>query len=95
MTFAESSLAHALVVLEDLRAVPGVVQVQIIQEDLRCFVLRVVCAGDTDWGQANQRLDAAMRIVFGNDISLGTERLDSIPSEPGGKVRAVISRYRQ
>src|SRR5712691_10321525 len=92
LALPDGQVAHALVVLEDLRAVPGVVQVQIIQEDLRCFVLRVVCAGDTDWGQANQRLDAAMRIVFGNDISLGIERLDAIPSEPGGKVRAVISR---
>ncbi len=95
LVLPDGQVAHALVVLEDLRAVPGVVQVQIIQEDLRCFVLRVVCAGDTDWGQANQRLDAAMRSLFGNDISLGIERLDSIPSEPGGKVRAVISRCRQ
>ena len=95
LVLPDGQVAHALIVLEDLRAVPGVVQVQIIQEDLRCFVLRVVCAGDTDWGQANQRLDAAMRSLFGNDISLGIERLDSIPSEPGGKVRAVISRCRQ
>jgi len=95
LALPDGQVAHALVVLEDLRAVPGVVQVQIIQEDLRCFVLRVVCAGDTDWGQANQRLDAATRILFGNDISLGIERIDSIPSEPGGKVRAVISRCRQ
>jgi phenylacetate-CoA ligase len=87
-------VAHALAVLEDLRAVPGAVQVQLIQEDLRCFALRVVCAAAADWGQVQRSLDAVMRMMFGQDIALGMERLDVIPPEPGGKVRAVISRCR-
>jgi phenylacetate-CoA ligase len=95
LVLPDGQVAHALVVLEDLRAVPGVVQVQIIQEDLNCFMLRVVCAGDTGWGQVQRSLDAVMRMLFGKDISLGIERLDTISSEPGGKVRAVISRCPQ
>ena len=88
-------VGHALVVLEDLRAVPGVVQVQIVQEELRGFVLHVVCAPDTDWPLAARRLATAMYAIVGNDASLTIRRLDVISPEPGGKVRAVISRCRR
>lgn len=88
-------VAHALFVLEDLQAVPGVVQVQVIQEDLRRFVLHVVCASDSEWGGICQDLDAALRKMLGNEIFLTIERVDTIPPEPGGKIRAVISRCRQ
>lgn len=92
LTLPGGQVAHALAMLEDLQTVPGVVQVQVLQEDLRCFILRVVCATDIDWGQTHRRLDAALRKTLGNDISLEIQRLEAIPSEPGGKVRAVISR---
>jgi phenylacetate-coenzyme A ligase PaaK-like adenylate-forming protein len=92
LVLPEGQVAHALAVLEDLRAVPGVVQVQVLQEDLRRFILRVVCATAIDWRQTRQRLDAALRRTLGNNISLEIQRLDVIPPEPGGKVRAVISR---
>lgn len=87
-------VAHALVVLEDLRAVRGVVQVQVVQEDLRRFVLRTVCAADADWTQACQGLEMALRRTVGRDAWVAIERLDAIPPELGGKVRAVVSRYR-
>ncbi|MGH8008124.1 MAG: phenylacetate--CoA ligase family protein, partial [Candidatus Binatia bacterium] len=40
---------HALVVLAPLHHVPGVIQVQLIQEDLQRFSLRVVCVGAVEW----------------------------------------------
>jgi phenylacetate-CoA ligase len=86
-------VAHALVVLEDLQTVPGVVQVQLIQEDLRRFVLRVVCASGIDWRRTCQRLDAALRLTIGTDISLEIQRREALPPEPGGKIRAVISHF--
>jgi phenylacetate-CoA ligase len=88
-------VSHALVVLQGLRTVPGVVQLQLIQDDLRRFVLRAVCTDAVDWQRACHRLDAALRAMVGDDVVLKMERVDVIRAEPGGKVRAVISHCRQ
>lgn len=95
LVLPEGQVAHALFVLEDLRAVPGVVQVQVIQEDLHRFVLRVVCANDCEWERTRQDLDGALRKTLGNHLLLTIEQVDAIPCEPGGKIRAVISRCRR
>ena len=94
LVLPDGRLIHALVVQAPLHRAPGVIQVQLIQEDLRRFVLRVVCASDTDWQRAQQHLDSTMHATFGNDIALEIERLDTISPEPGGKIKAVISYYR-
>lgn len=88
-------MIHSLVVMEKLQSVPGVVQVQLVQEDLHRFLLRTVCTGNTDWRQACQQLDEALRGLLGDDLSLTIERVAAIAPEPGGKVRAVISHYRR
>jgi len=85
---------YSLADLQELEMTPGLVQMQFIQEDLRRFVLRVIYVGETEWGQVRQRLDTALRTLHGSDIALTIERVEAIPPEPGGKVRAVISRYR-
>ena len=85
---------HSLVVLRPLFRVPGLVQVQVIQEELRRFRLRVVCADGTDWQLAQQQLHVAMHAMLGPDIVVESERFDAIPPEPSGKVRAVVSRCR-
>ena len=81
--------------LEELRTVPGVVQVQLIQEDLRRFLLRAIGVGERDREQARQGLGVALRSTLGSDIALEIEWVDVIPPEPGGKVRAIISRCRK
>lgn len=90
----DGRLLLSLVVLQELQVVSGLVQIQVVQEDFRRFVLRIVYAGDTDWAQVRQRLDTAMRALCGNDITLAIEQVETISPEPGGKVRAVISRCR-
>ncbi len=85
-------MIHSSVLLGSIRAVPGVVQVQLIQEELRRFLLRAVCTGGADWEQIHQGLDAALRSILGDDISVAIELVDTIPPESGGKVRAAISR---
>jgi phenylacetate-CoA ligase len=83
---------HSLTLLSGLQAVPGVVQVQVAQEELRRFLLLAVCTGETDWDQARRDLGTAMRSVLGDDIALEARRVEAIPPGRSGKVRAVISR---
>jgi phenylacetate-CoA ligase len=86
-------LIHSLAVLAPLHRIPGVIQVQLIQEELRRFLLRVVGVG-LDRQQARLGLEAALCATLGDDISLAIEWVDVIQPEPGGKVKAVISRFR-
>ena len=84
---------HSLVLTQRLQPLPGVAQIQLCQEELRRFTLSAVCTGSADWSQLRGQLDIKLRAVLGNDISLNLRRVDVIPPEAGGKVRAVISRY--
>ncbi len=84
---------HSLVLTQRLQPLPGVAQIQLCQEELRRFTLSAVCTGSADWSQLRGQLEMKLRAVLGNDISLDLRRVDVIPPEAGGKVRAVISRY--
>ncbi len=90
----DGSVSHPLAFLYRIQAVPGVIQVQLIQEELRRFLLRVVCPSEADWAAALPQIKAASSHALGRDVDLRTERVDRIPVEPGGKVRAVVSRLR-
>lgn len=90
----DGQLVHSLVVLAPLHRVPGVIQVQLVQEALQHFLLRAVGVGEIDREQARRGLEAALGATLGNDISVAIEWVDAIPPEPGGKVRAAISRCR-
>lgn len=90
----DGQLIHSLVLLAPLHRVPGVIQVQLIQETLQHFFLRVVGIGALDREQARRGLEAALGATLGSDISVEIEWVDAIPPEAGGKVRAAISRCR-
>ena len=83
---------HALVVLAPLLAVPGVVQLQLIQEEMDRFCLKVVSSPDRAWAPLCRDLDAALRSAVGTPIALGIERVDTLVPEASGKLRSVISR---
>lgn len=85
---------HATVVLAPLLRVPGVVQVQLIQEEPQKFFLRVVCAASAEWSLVSRELADALRSTLGEGLALDLSRTDSIPPEPNGKFRSVISRVR-
>jgi phenylacetate-CoA ligase len=70
--------------------VPGVAQLQIIQEALRTFLFRIVRGAD--WGPASDRkLAALVAERFGKNIRHAVEFVDLIPQEPSGKYRFCIS----
>jgi phenylacetate-CoA ligase len=85
------SSLHALSTLPPLQAVPGVIQVQLVQRELRRFQLRVVCAREADWHVTRARLEEALYSVLGSDIDLEVERVERLASDPSGKLRGVIS----
>jgi phenylacetate-CoA ligase len=87
----DGSVIHGLAAIERMQRVPGVVQVQLIQEGLRRFSVRAVCADDAAWASVHAALEAALSRLVGADAEVRTVRLDRIPPGPGGKVRAVIS----
>jgi phenylacetate-CoA ligase len=70
--------------------VPGVAQIQIVQEQLRKFVFRIVRGAD--WGPASERkLADLVAERFGKNVRFGLEFVDVIPQEPSGKYRFCIS----
>jgi phenylacetate-CoA ligase len=87
------SSLHALSTLPPLQAVPGVVQVQLVQRELCRFSLRVVCAREADWHVTRARLEEAFYSVLGRDLDLEVERVERLASDPSGKLRGVISHY--
>jgi phenylacetate-CoA ligase len=81
--------AYALPYLEKPMAVPGVVRLQLVQQELRRFHVRIVYAG-ADWPTACAEVRAHLKAGLGDDIELGLESLLSIPAGAGGKVRTVV-----
>lgn len=94
LALPDGSSLHALGVLNGLQAVPGVVQVQLVQEELRRFRLLVVWQEGKEWTGAQANLRSSFASRFGEDARLDIERVPSIPPDAGGKVRAAISRCR-
>jgi phenylacetate-CoA ligase len=71
--------------------VPGIAQLQIVQEEVDRFLFRIVKG--SDFGQ--QSLDTIQSLVaerFGPDVRYVCEYLDRIPQEPSGKYRFCISK---
>lgn len=91
---------HPIPLLHALQAVPGVMRVQIVQEEVARFTLRAVCAAGTDWPPTAKRLRQVLAGMLGqwgalDGIRVETIRVEEIPRQAGGKVRAVISRCRR
>jgi phenylacetate-CoA ligase len=71
--------------------VPGIAQIQIVQEQLRRFVFRIVRGGDWD-AVSERKLAALVAERFGSNSRYDIEFVDVIPQEPSGKYRFCISR---
>ena len=89
---SDGEVRHAVAVLQQLQAVRGVVRVQLVQENLNGIALRVVCPSDADWMDAPGRLERAVHGLMNRPVAIRIVRVSHIEPEPGGKVRAVVSR---
>jgi phenylacetate-CoA ligase len=70
--------------------VPGVAQIQIVQEQLRLFLFRIVRGND--WGPVSERkLTELVTERFGKSVRYALEFVDLIPQESTGKYRFCIS----
>lgn len=87
----DGRIIHSLILMPPLQSVPDVIQLQIIQSDSEHFLIRAVCSSGTNWGHIRDELSSRARALLGNAVSLDVARLDAIPPDSSGKVRAVIS----
>jgi phenylacetate-CoA ligase len=86
---------HSLLFMAPMHAIPGVVQVQLDQKNERQLSIRVVCAAGSEWAMIKKSTEQIARNLTGQAMAVDSHRVTEIPREPGGKVRAVISRLRQ
>jgi phenylacetate-coenzyme A ligase PaaK-like adenylate-forming protein len=71
--------------------IPGTAQVQIVQESLTEFVIRLV--PDDAFGDASRaKIAALVQETFGSGVRFEVELVDAIPQEPSGKYRFCISK---
>jgi len=73
------------------KQLPGIVEGQVIQEALDKFLVNIVASGSFSGADVDEiRKRGVQRL--GPDVSLEVRRVGSIPREPNGKLRLVISR---
>jgi phenylacetate-CoA ligase len=91
LRLADGRVMHALVALEPLRAVPGVGQIQVVQQARDRFVLRAVAQGDVDRTETAGALIRALESKVGRTGRVEVDWVDALPPGQNGKVKAVIS----
>jgi len=91
----DGTAVHPLALIARLQRISGVLQVQLVQEDLRRFLVRAVCLPDAGWREISAKMEDTMRSVLGEEIKVASERCEMIQPGPSGKVRVVISRLKQ
>jgi phenylacetate-CoA ligase len=85
---------HSLLFMAPMHAVPGVVQVQLVQENLAALYVRVVCDHGSDWPSIRASVEQVARRLLGDGLVVSACRVTEIPRETSGKTRAVISHCR-
>jgi len=74
--------------------VPGVAQMQIVQEEVDRFLFRIVKADD--FGPASlERIRSLVAERFGPEVRYDCQFVDHIPPEPSGKYRFCISKVQK
>ena len=90
---ADGTPVHALAVITQLQKVSGLRQVQVVQEALMEFRVRVVTESASTGIEA--AIPQVMKEMLGEGIRVPSERVERIATEAGGKRRAVISRVQR
>lgn len=87
----DGTLLHSMTAIGRIQLVPGVLQQQLVQEELKRFVVRLVLRPGADAAAVRLGIEAAMRETYGADVATRIEILDLIPPEPSGKFKLVSS----
>jgi phenylacetate-CoA ligase len=82
---------HSLLFMAPMHGVPGVVQVQLVQESLAALSVRVVCDPGGDWPSIKGSVEQVARRLLGEGLAVSACKVTEIPREASGKTRAVIS----
>lgn len=88
-------LRHSLIFMAPLQKIPGVQQVQLVQNPDGSILVNTVCRGGSNWRNISQSILGVLRKLTDQHVEIVTRQLPEIPREPGGKIRAVISRQEQ
>jgi phenylacetate-CoA ligase len=92
VTTASGDLVSGISLTENFAVlVPGIAQLQIIQEELDRFVFRIV-KGDDFSPVSRERIAELVAERFGPETRFEFEYLQAIPQEPSGKYRFCISK---
>ena len=86
-----SLVAGVSLVERTLTKLPGIEQMQILQEELDRLQLKVV-PGDRYDQQTEQQLIAEFREVFPESVKIEVVRMDKLSQERSGKYRFAISK---
>jgi phenylacetate-CoA ligase len=84
-----SLVAGISLVEKTLTAIPGIEQLQIVQETTDCFVLNMVPASGFT-REHERELVEAITAVFGRDASVEVRKMDRLPQEANSKYRFAI-----
>jgi len=93
IALSDGEAVHESVILSRLYSVPGVMQIQITQNSLTRFLIKVVCGTEREAAEVKKELaDRFLETIEKADrISLDIEAVDIIPQEENGKFRSIIS----
>jgi phenylacetate-CoA ligase len=86
----DGRLLRGLLVVFAVQHCPGTIQVQLRQEELRRFVVRVVTKENADKAEIATEARRAVHEMVGSDATVEVEFPPFIPPEESGKVRAVV-----
>jgi phenylacetate-CoA ligase len=93
LVLADGTPIHALEVIARLQQIAGVQQLQVIQDALLAFRVRVVtsagCLG------IETVIPEMMRAILGQGITVAVERVERIEPEASGKLRVAISKVQR
>lgn len=93
LVLADGERVHESVVLSRLYSVTGVMQVQVIQNTLDDFLIKVVATPEIDFETLRKQLEHALIDIMKatEDVTVRVAAMDCIPPEKSGKFRSVIS----
>jgi len=93
IVLTDGEVVHESVILSGLYSVPAVLQVQVIQKNLKRFLIKVVCGANRDMEAVSKELANKFLNIIGqaDGISLDIEPVNVIRQEKNGKFRSVVS----